>query len=405
MSDIIIFSVIIPIFDVEPYLRKCLDSVCSQNIKNIEIICVDDASPDACSEIVRTYAERDSRIHYVLHDVNRGLAAARNTGLDLAKGEYVLFVDADDYLRENALQVLFNTVERERAQVIYFNLESFHDNDQSYTSPLFPDFATKDPVTGKQVFETTLNDHYFRGSVCAQCWRRDVLQSKGLRFIEGIYHEDTLFSLYSQLAVERAVVIPDILYQYRIRRKSIMTDPDKVIARKLSLLFIYGKALDLMDLTCKQSPSLLPAFYNYLDTLSVMLDFTYAADNQLKKMENVLNPDSREYYIYRVLKGADGCFINWKKFDYSILTRYQYYYLYGNGRVAAEVLRHLGGICAFAGVISPSGSFGSWHGLRLLNIDSHLSGACLIYASDFDDSDERAFLSSLADVFVYYPPR
>ncbi len=102
MSDNPLISVVIPVYKVEPYLRECVDSVISQTYKNLDIILVDDESPDSCPAICDEYAERDSRVR-VIHRKNGGLSAARNSGIDIARGEYITFIDSDDYVSRHML--------------------------------------------------------------------------------------------------------------------------------------------------------------------------------------------------------------------------------------------------------------------------------------------------------------
>ena len=100
-------SIIVPIYNVAPYLRKCMDSLLAQDILDYEIILVDDGSPDECPRICDAYAEKHSNIH-VIHQENAGLSAARNTGVAKAQGDYIWFVDSDDYVEPNVLGVLMS---------------------------------------------------------------------------------------------------------------------------------------------------------------------------------------------------------------------------------------------------------------------------------------------------------
>ena len=116
-----ILSVIIPVYNVEKYLAECLDSVCSQTLKDIEIICIDDGSTDGSAAILDDYARRDPRVR-VIRQANAGVGAARNRGLDIATGRYVYFIDSDDWLADkNALSVLCETAEREQTDIIFFD--------------------------------------------------------------------------------------------------------------------------------------------------------------------------------------------------------------------------------------------------------------------------------------------
>ena len=105
-----VVSVVIPVYNVEPYLSECLDSVCKQTLKNIEIICINDGSTDRSLTVLQKYSERDKRIH-IINQNNQGLSYSRNVGIRQAKGRYVYFLDSDDYITHNALETLVHTME------------------------------------------------------------------------------------------------------------------------------------------------------------------------------------------------------------------------------------------------------------------------------------------------------
>ena len=124
-------SVIIPIYKVEPYLIRCLDSVVNQTYKNLEIILVDDGSPDKCPQICDEYAKKDNRI-IVIHQENGGLSAARNAGLDICKGEYVSFVDSDDWVAKEYIEDLFNICQQENSEIAICNHIRVNDSQIPY---------------------------------------------------------------------------------------------------------------------------------------------------------------------------------------------------------------------------------------------------------------------------------
>ncbi len=109
MSDNPLISVVIPVYKVEKYLRECVDSVINQTYKNLDIILVDDGSPDKCPAICDEYAEKDTRVR-VIHRKNGGLSAARNSGIDIARGEYITFIDSDDYVSRVYVEQLYFTL-------------------------------------------------------------------------------------------------------------------------------------------------------------------------------------------------------------------------------------------------------------------------------------------------------
>lgn len=111
-----LISVIVPIYKVEPYLRQCLDSILAQTYKNIEVIMVDDGSPDNCGAICDEYAEKYSNF-IAVHKENAGLGMARNTGMEYMTGEYVMFMDSDDYLDSDLIEILYNAIEKNGVDV------------------------------------------------------------------------------------------------------------------------------------------------------------------------------------------------------------------------------------------------------------------------------------------------
>lgn len=129
MKDLI--SIIVPVYKVEKYLRRCIQSIICQTYSNIEIILVDDGSPDRCGEICDEYAEMDNRIK-VIHKDNGGQATARNAGLDIAKGEYISFVDSDDYISENMIQTLYNRIVKDSSDMAVCGYTYVDENDSTH---------------------------------------------------------------------------------------------------------------------------------------------------------------------------------------------------------------------------------------------------------------------------------
>lgn len=240
-------SVIIPVYNVEPYLRECLDSVVNQTLKEIEIICVDDGSTDDSLKILREYENRDKRV-LVYTQINSGQSAARNHGLKYATGDYVYFLDSDDYIRSDALELLFHQASSARLDIVYFGADSFFE-----TEELFEDHSsfleyyhrkqlTDSPVSGGELLKQFAETGLFRCSVPLQFIRRDFLQRTGIRFPVGIIHEDELFSPLLLLEAERAFCVTENLYFRRVRANSTMTG--KALVRKFNGQFtVFAKLL------------------------------------------------------------------------------------------------------------------------------------------------------------------
>ena len=120
-------SIIVPIYKVEPYLHRCLDSIVNQSYTNLEIILVDDGSPDTCPQICDEYATKDNRI-VDIHKNNGGLSDARNVGLDISKGEYITFVDSDDWIDKQYVETLLTLITTENSDIVFGENEPFHTN-------------------------------------------------------------------------------------------------------------------------------------------------------------------------------------------------------------------------------------------------------------------------------------
>lgn len=242
------FSIIIPVYNVEAYLRDCLDSVLRQSFSDWEAVCVNDGSKDGSAAILEEYAAKDSRFK-VITQVNGGLSSARNAGLKSAKGDYVLFLDSDDWLEDNALEVLATKAGDEDLVCFsgrrFFESEGkFHESDHlteaSYRSGM--DYYNENALQRR--------DFAF---VCVvlRIYKRSFIEEKYLRFKEGIYHEDNLFTPIACYYAHGVKVIDDCLYNYRVRSESITTtyNPKRLkdmlgTANELAAFFIPKSGFD-----------------------------------------------------------------------------------------------------------------------------------------------------------------
>ena len=219
-------SVIIPVYNVEEYLRDCLDSVISQTLQDIEIICVNDGSLDHSDLILAEYEARDERIK-VINQSNGGLSVARNTGMAAATGKYISFLDSDDMLKPDALEMLYNRAELDNLDHIIFASEVFYDGYEPDTDEWTKYYAHShqygDVKSGAECFaDLVLNkDYVFAAQLRFSL--RSRLNAQNLLFRRGMIHEDTLFSFMNDLSAERAVVIDEMPYLFRKRADSITT--------------------------------------------------------------------------------------------------------------------------------------------------------------------------------------
>ena len=213
-------SVIVPVYRVEAYLRQCVDSIRKQTFQQLEIILVDDGSPDACPALCDELAQEDARIR-VIHRANGGLSAARNTGLDAAEGDYVAFVDSDDFLAPEMYETLYRELKQKNADVAVCSYQEVTEQG----TPGIHEKAGEMQAGGMSGLEFVyaMASHGAGPYVVAmnKLYRKALFESN--RYPEGKLHEDILIfvQLFSQC--ERVVICPQKLYFYRKRSESITT--------------------------------------------------------------------------------------------------------------------------------------------------------------------------------------
>ena len=224
-------SVVIPVYGVEPWLAECLDSVLAQTLTEIEVLCVDDASPDRCGEILDEYAARDSRMRVFHLKENRRQGYGRNLGMDHARGTYIYLLDSDDRIRPEALERLYALAEADSLDGIFFDSEVFYENERlarkfTFYHPVRGDHYEDRVQRGEELFNAMMDHGEWNSYIQRQFWRRAFLEREGIRFPEGVEHEDEVFTFKAVLAAERVRLTHDRFFLYRIRENSVVTsDP------------------------------------------------------------------------------------------------------------------------------------------------------------------------------------
>ena len=237
------FSVVIPAYNVEAYLDECIGSVAAQSFGDWEAIVVDDGSTDNSAALAETWAMKNNRFR-ILKQTNQGLSAARNAGMHLAQGEYLLFLDGDDWLEPHALQILADAAQDE--DVLCFGGRRFFQDEKRYDEADTPEPKTY--ACGWDYYQSNaLKPRRFAFvSVVLRTYRREFLQKYQLRFKEGIFHEDNLFTPIVLFCAGKTRTLCKTLYNYRIRSGSTMTTPlpqklfDKItVANELAMFFAH----------------------------------------------------------------------------------------------------------------------------------------------------------------------
>lgn len=190
-------SVIIPVYNVENYLEQCLNSVINQTFKDLEIICVNDNSTDKSLEILKKYAKMDKRIN-IISTLNYGLGAARNYGLKQATGDYIFFLDSDDWIRDDALELLYNKISDLDLEILFYQLINYMDEDGSLVNDQIYDHVCfqQEDLNKKSIFTfEDVKNNLFQIPVVAysKLYKREFIEKNNYRFPEGILYEDNEF--------------------------------------------------------------------------------------------------------------------------------------------------------------------------------------------------------------------
>lgn len=241
-------SVIVPVYNVENYLRDCLDSIVTQRYDNYEIICVNDGSTDSSLRILNEYEEKYEKVRVVSKE-NGGLSSARNCGIDNAMGDYLYFLDSDDMLADNdVLLDMALHIQKNNLDILYLDGESFYESEELYkNNPWYENAYTSERdygfyETGIDLFLVFSKYNDFRLQACFQCIKKEFVDRYNLRYLNGILYEDNLFFFKSILSAGRVRHIKRVVMKRRVREGSIMQSKVNFNSLK-SLLYIYMECM------------------------------------------------------------------------------------------------------------------------------------------------------------------
>ena len=241
-------SVIVPVYNTKRYLKRCLDSVCSQTEPNIEIIVIDDASPDDSWQLIQEYSQRDSRIVAIRHKKNKHLGGARNTGIDAAKGHWILFLDSDDYIDCDTVRIIWDYSKKYPDVELLHYMWFFVNSESQIISQTDP--RIKDVMIIADMFWHYCNMQYpiVWHLACGNIWKRDFLVRNGFRFPEHTTIEDfAVFMQWIYWLDSPALFIPQHLYYYRKHSGSITANFNRQTENLIKVVQILSKWLETLD--------------------------------------------------------------------------------------------------------------------------------------------------------------
>lgn len=260
-----LISVVVPIYKVEDYLCRCVDSIISQTYSNIEIILVDDGSPDNCPKICDDYKNKDSRI-IVVHKENGGLSDARNAGIKVMNGKYVTFIDSDDYVEEDYVEFLYNLIEKYNVKMSICSYKAIYDTGSVLTQANGSEYT----LTSSETLEKMLYHEDFNVSTWAKLYDASLFEK--VEFPKGKIFEDALTTYKLVDQCDKIAVSLVSKYNYMIRNNSILTGSFSI--QKLTLVDAYE---EMGNYILKKYPNLSNAVirsrvYAHISTLRQMVN-------------------------------------------------------------------------------------------------------------------------------------
>ena len=336
-------SVVIPVYNVEKYLRPCLDSVIKQTLQDLEIICVDDASPDSCPQILDEYAERDPRMIVIHLPKNSQQAYARNRGMEIASGKYLYLLDSDDLIEPETLECLYDTAEKEDLDVVFFDSKVIYDSEElrahhaSYPAYRTGEYENK-VYTGMDLFKSFIRQDEWTCYVQRQFWRMDFLSKENLSFPEGHEHEDEVFPFEGLLLAKRARYIPEQFFIRRYRENSVMTSG---IAPKnfYGYFMCYLQMIDFLEernIHCEEADFNVARMFDRMIKFYPILKDKYNLEEQFKTYE--------EKQLFKYFRYSQDTAIYYAAVHPRLiqeLKQYRKVYIYGAGQVGKNVLKAL----------------------------------------------------------------
>ncbi len=276
-----LISVVVPIYEVEKYLDRCVESIVNQTYKNLEIILVDDGSPDNCPKMCDSWAEKDNRIK-VVHKENGGLSDARNAGMPFATGEIISFIDSDDWIELDMFEKMLNRMQKDNSDIVSCGVKWVEED-----GSLIRDVTSDDEVLDTTIaMKELINDKKLKQHVWNKIYKYDLI--KAIPFEKGKYHEDVFWSYQIVGRAKSVSIAKESFYNYVQRSNSIMGEGFSV--KRLD-------ALDANELRCEYMKEHFPelydnALYVYIGSCHYQLQCAVRANQPKEVIDNILDRTS-----------------------------------------------------------------------------------------------------------------
>ena len=297
-------SIIVPVYKVEKYINRCLDSILNQSYKNLEIILVDDGSPDRCGEVCKEYAKKDSRIR-VIHKENGGLSDARNFGMKYITGEYTLFLDSDDYIEKNCIETLLKVAQENKSDIIQSGFYYDYDTYLLYDDRYYTEDSPIVNLDNNSLMRELVINERVKNFVWGKLYKSELIRDK--YFKKGVLFEDVFWAHNIMKDVKKYTIIHKLLWYYTQREDSIV---GKYSSKNLDILKGLKERKEFLKINY---PNLLGEINKLIFTTS-MLHYNIILklrDSNLEIAKKEIKEDILKNYseIYRSL---DNYFLKWQ---------------------------------------------------------------------------------------------
>ena len=287
-------SIIIPVYNTEIYIKQCLDSVLKQTYKDFEIIIINDGSTDNSELVITETVKNYNNLKY-LYQENRGLSESRNLGIKHARGEYISFIDSDDWIEESFLEQMVTAVEKNGAdlgQCGYFRKDG--SNIAGFTMPKSKTvYSLNEESTYISYYYNTFIQHKYGIICCNKLYKKEIIDKEGLKFQKNseIYAEDLLFNIEYLVNSNKIIDVPICLYNYRVREGSITQTNKPFLEKRYAELMKRVEKLINERLTIYNKEFMAIAHYETLNVISIN------AFSKIKSQKSILN-SIKEYNKY-----------------------------------------------------------------------------------------------------------
>lgn len=330
-------SIIIPVYNVEEYLKECLDSVINQTLKDIEIVCVNDCSTDNSLDILEEYAKNDGRIVIIQNEKNSGLSYSRNVGIKAAQGEYIQFLDSDDYLLEDTVELFYGISKENNLDILKSGYLLY--NVMRGTVIRVEGNNLDGIYTGKELLFEMEKNRIRQWQAWINFIKREFILENKLKFYDNILHEDLLFTYELCLHAQRSMYVPECKYVYRKRPLSITT------VEKTSK-HLYGYILSMSEVLKKGFGNSDSLKFKYA-TMAYFARMYRNGQSIRKQIESEIDTSAWEQDVVLLYNMLFQTSIN-TYLDFSALhanldkiTSYDKVFIYGAGKAAEELVRTL----------------------------------------------------------------